>query len=69
MLVSNDDGVGAPGLRALATAIAAAGFCELLVCGPASEQSAQSHAITLSRALRCVHFALQRLLTIIPVSC
>lgn len=53
MLVSNDDGVGAPGLRALATAIAAAGFCELLVCGPASEQSAQSHAITLSRALRC----------------
>lgn len=54
MLVSNDDGVGAPGLRALAAVIAAAGFCELLVCGPASEQSAQSHSITLARALKCV---------------
>ena len=54
VLVSNDDGVGAPGLRALAAAIAAAGFADLLVCGPASEQSAQ---VTVFRAFRVVSYS------------
>lgn len=30
LLLSNDDGVGAPGLQALAAAIVAADFCDLL---------------------------------------
>ena len=30
ILLSNDDGVGAPGLQALAAAIVAADFCDLL---------------------------------------
>ena len=51
MLVSNDDGINAPGLRALVAALVADGVCTVCVCGPADEQSAKSHAITLGRPL------------------
>lgn len=50
MLISNDDGINAPGLRALVAALVADG-CTVCVCGPADEQSAKSHAITLGRPL------------------
>jgi 5'-nucleotidase len=49
-LVSNDDGVEAPGLRALAEALAPLG--EVVVCAPDREQSATSRSISLHRPLR-----------------
>ncbi|KAK9838644.1 hypothetical protein WJX74_000566 [Apatococcus lobatus] len=53
VLVTNDDGVQAPGLRALVMALHTANFARILVCAPDRERSAQSHAITLTRQLQC----------------
>jgi 5'-nucleotidase len=50
ILVSNDDGVEAPGLRALAEGLAPLG--EVVVCAPDREQSATSRSISLHRPLR-----------------
>jgi 5'-nucleotidase len=50
ILVSNDDGVEAAGLRALAEALLALG--EVTVVAPDREQSASSHSISLHRPLR-----------------
>ncbi len=50
ILVSNDDGVHAPGLRALAEALSPLG--EVSVMAPLTEQSATSHALTLHHPLR-----------------
>jgi len=50
ILVSNDDGYSAPGCAALAAALAE--FADVVVVAPEQEQSAKSHAITLSSPLR-----------------
>jgi 5'-nucleotidase len=50
ILVSNDDGVDAPGLRALAEGLLPLG--EVTVCAPDREQSATSRSISLHRPLR-----------------
>jgi 5'/3'-nucleotidase len=50
ILVTNDDGVHAPGLAALAGAMEALG--EVWVVAPEREQSACGHALTLHRPLR-----------------
>lgn len=50
ILLSNDDGIGADGLHALYEALATE--AEVWVVAPDREQSAASHAITLSRPLR-----------------
>lgn len=50
ILLSNDDGVSAEGLRALAEAAAPLG--DVWIVAPESEQSAASHAISLHRPLR-----------------
>ena len=50
ILVSNDDGVSARGIEVLAKTAAAYG--DVIVCAPAGEQSAMSHAITLHANLR-----------------
>jgi 5'-nucleotidase len=50
ILVSNDDGVHADGIRALAAALEPLG--RVYTVAPETEQSATSHAITLSRPLR-----------------
>lgn len=50
ILVSNDDGVGSPGIRALARAMRSIG--EVVVVAPSNEQSAASHSFTLHRPLR-----------------
>lgn len=80
-LLSNDDGVHAPGLLALAQALAALG--EVTVVAPDGERSAFSSALTLDRPLRpqrlgngfiavngtpadCVHVALNGLLDFTP---
>ncbi len=50
VLLSNDDGVQAPGLRALADAFCAAGW-RVTVAAPDQERSAASHSITIKRPL------------------
>lgn len=50
LLVTNDDGVFAPGLRTLATALDE--IAEVVVVAPDREQSASGHALTLHRPLR-----------------
>src|SRR5258706_12930282 len=50
ILVTNDDGVHAPGLAALAGAMEPLG--EVWVIAPEREQSACGHALTLHRPLR-----------------
>jgi 5'-nucleotidase len=50
ILVTNDDGVAAPGIQALASALGSLG--EVTIVAPASEMSATSHALTLTRPLR-----------------
>ena len=49
-LLTNDDGINAPGLAALARAIAA--VAEVTIVAPATEMSAVGHAITLTDPLR-----------------
>lgn len=50
ILITNDDGIGAPGLAALEEAAASLG--EVYVCAPMSEHSGASRGITLRRPLR-----------------
>ena len=50
ILLTNDDGVRAEGLRVLRDALSALG--DVLVVAPETEQSASSHAITLHEPLR-----------------
>ena len=50
VLIANDDGIFAPGLRALAEAAQAAGH-KVSIFAPDSQRSAASHAITLTRPL------------------
>lgn len=50
ILVSNDDGIGAPGIVALAAAVQSLGT--VYVVAPATEQSAVGHAITVRNPVR-----------------
>jgi 5'-nucleotidase len=50
ILLTNDDGIGAPGLHALEATVA--GLGEVHVVAPLTEQSGTSRAITLRRPLR-----------------
>src|SRR5450432_3932268 len=50
ILVTNDDGVMAPGIRALREALG--GIGEVVVAAPDRERSAASHSISLDRPLR-----------------
>jgi 5'-nucleotidase len=50
ILVTNDDGYFAEGIKSLAAALEAVG--EVFVVAPATEQSATSHSLTLTRPLR-----------------
>lgn len=50
ILISNDDGVYAPGIRYLAKEMRR--FGDVIVVAPSSNQSAVSHALTMSRPLR-----------------
>lgn len=50
ILVSNDDGVFAPGIKALANAMTEIGDC--IVVAPSEEQSGVSHAITIRHPVR-----------------
>jgi 5'-nucleotidase len=50
ILVTNDDGIAAEGLRTLADAMRPLG--EVTIIAPDREQSATSHSLTLHRPLR-----------------
>ena len=50
ILVTNDDGVHSPGLAALVAAMKPLG--DVTVVAPATEMSAVSHALTITRPLR-----------------
>ncbi len=50
ILVTNDDGVQAPGLRALVNSLPS--WANVLIAGPATEKSAMSHAISLKDKLK-----------------
>ncbi len=68
ILVTNDDGVGAPGLRELARALRDLG--EVFVVAPETEMSASAHSLTLSRPLR-VHRRSKRVFSVdgTPTDC
>ncbi len=51
LLVSNDDGVFASGIRALADTLAQAGYSVTVVC-PDQERSATGHSLTLHQPIR-----------------
>lgn len=50
ILISNDDGITAPGLRNLVNIVST--FAEVIVVAPDKPQSAMGHAITISQPLR-----------------
>jgi 5'-nucleotidase len=50
ILLANDDGYRAQGLRSLADALRK--FADVVVCAPETEQSTTSHSLTLTRPLR-----------------
>ncbi len=54
ILLTNDDGIQAPGLHALAEAVAPLG--EIIIVAPDRQQSAVGHAVTVSEPLRVVPF-------------
>lgn len=56
VLITNDDGIQAPGMHALARALAAVG--PVAVVAPEHERSATGHAITLHKPLRAVRAAI-----------
>ena len=57
ILISNDDGIFAPGIAALVQAFAAAGH-EVYVSAPDAQRSAASHSMTLTMPLRAQEVAL-----------
>ena len=50
ILLTNDDGISAPGIRALADGMLSAEH-RITVCAPSGERSAASHSATLSRSI------------------
>jgi 5'/3'-nucleotidase len=51
VLVSNDDGIGAPGIVELVRALRSLNSFDIRVSSPSVEQSARSHAITIHESL------------------
>lgn len=59
VLVSNDDGIAAPGIVALVSALGSIDLCDVYVSAPAQERSASSHAITLGQHITGTPIAMQ----------
>ncbi|KAG6420130.1 hypothetical protein SASPL_116649 [Salvia splendens] len=51
VMVTNDDGIDAPGIRALLHVLVSSNRFNVYVCAPDSEKSAVSHSITWQKAL------------------
>ena len=58
ILVTNDDGITAPGIRKLIKVMSQIG--EVVVVAPDSPQSAMSHAITINSTLHCTQIDLEQ---------
>lgn len=58
VLVSNDDGILAPGIVALVSALGSSGLCDVFVSAPGQERSASSHAITLGQHISAISHAM-----------
>jgi 5'-nucleotidase len=58
ILITNDDGIAAEGLRALARSLGEIG--RVIIVAPEQEQSASSHAITLDKPLRIKEYSPDR---------
>ena len=58
ILVTNDDGITAPGIRKLIEVMNQIG--EVVVVAPDSPQSAMSHAITINSTLHCTQIDLEQ---------
>lgn len=58
ILVTNDDGITAPGIRKLIKVMSQIG--EVVVVAPDSPQSAMSHAITINSTLHCTQIDLEK---------
>jgi len=52
ILLSNDDGIDAPGIKAMEAALLE--FADVWVIAPSGEQSAKSHALTMHKPIRAV---------------
>ncbi|ERN15325.1 uncharacterized protein LOC18443609 [Amborella trichopoda] len=51
VLVTNGDGIGAPGLTSLVEALVLGGRCSVHVCAPESDKSVSGHSVTLRETL------------------
>ncbi|GJP32628.1 hypothetical protein CLOM_g17239 [Closterium sp. NIES-68] len=51
VLVVNDDGIEAAGIKALVSVLGSAGFCRVFVCAPDVEKSACAQSITIRETL------------------
>jgi 5'-nucleotidase len=58
ILVSNDDGISAPGIKALAEKLSLNPKYQVYVCAPDRERSATGHSLTLHKPLRVEEFDL-----------
>ncbi|MCK5736006.1 MAG: 5'/3'-nucleotidase SurE [Spirochaetaceae bacterium] len=69
LLLTNDDGLGSPGLHALEEALKASH--EIWVIAPDKEMSGQSHSITLNEGLKISRFSDERRIAVhgTPVDC
>ncbi|HEY2934671.1 MAG TPA: 5'/3'-nucleotidase SurE [Acidobacteriota bacterium] len=68
IFVTNDDGINAPGLRALARALESLG--EVILAAPADEKSAVSHSLTIHHPVRIWPVGKRRFaVTGTPVDC
>ena len=59
ILLTNDDGINAPGLNVLER-IARRLSDDIWICAPAEEQSGAGHSLTLTRPVRLVQHAERR---------
>lgn len=57
-MVTNDDGIDAPGLQALVRVLVSTELYRILVCAPDSEKSAVSHGITWEHGLHAKEVAI-----------
>ena len=67
ILVTNDDGITAPGIRKLIEVMSEIG--EVVVVAPDSPQSAMGHVITINSTLHCTKIMLKKVIilnTVVP---
>ncbi|KAK9139845.1 hypothetical protein Scep_009526 [Stephania cephalantha] len=59
IMVTNDDGIDSPGIRALVQVLVSANCYQVLVCAPDSEKSAVSHSITWLHPISAKHVEIE----------